>query len=126
MAKILIIEDNESLNQVYTFILGKEGHAVSSVFNGKEGLKAVKSDLPDLILLDMLMPQMDGLTFLKKLSLPKRAKTKILVLTNLDEDEEMKAAHKLGATSYVLKATTSPSELVTRVDIILRSLNLNT
>jgi DNA-binding response OmpR family regulator len=115
MAKILIIEDNESLNQVYT-----------SVFNGKEGLKAVKSDLPDLILLDMLMPQMDGLTFLKKLSLPKRAKTKILVLTNLDEDEEMKAAHKLGATSYVLKATTSPSELVTRVDIILRSHNLNT
>jgi two-component system alkaline phosphatase synthesis response regulator PhoP len=121
LAKILIIEDNESLNQVYTFIFEKEGHAVNSVFNGKDGLKAIKHDTPDLILLDMLMPTMDGLTFLKKLSLPKRAKTKILVLTNLDEDEEMKTAHKLGATSYVLKATTSPSELVMRVNITLNA-----
>jgi DNA-binding response OmpR family regulator len=119
MAKILIIEDNESLNQVYKFILEKEGHIVGSVFNGKDGLKAVKQSLPDLILLDMLMPKMDGLTFLRKLSLPKHSATKILVLTNLDEDEELKAAHKLGATSYVLKATTSPSELVAHVNVIL-------
>src|SRR6266542_2044046 len=99
MAKILIVEDNESLNQVYKFILEKEGHLVNSAFNGKEGLKAAKQDPPDLILLDMLMPEMDGLSFLRKFNLSKKSKLKIVLLTNLDEDEGIKEAQKLGASS---------------------------
>jgi CheY-like chemotaxis protein len=66
MLNILIVEDNESLNNVYNLILTKAGYKVKTAFNGIEALKAVKQKMPDLILLDMLMPQMGGLSFLKK------------------------------------------------------------
>jgi CheY-like chemotaxis protein len=62
MLNILIVEDNESLNNVYNLILTKAGYKVKTAFNGIEALKAVKQKMPDLILLDMLMPQMGGLT----------------------------------------------------------------
>lgn len=119
MAKILIVEDNETLNEVYKFILEQEGHEVTAVFNGAEGLKAVKNMIPDLILLDMLMPVMGGIEFLKKFNPSKHPKTSILILSNLDEDQEAKEAQKLGASDYILKATVSPSELVKRVNGIL-------
>lgn len=119
MAHILIIEDNKSLNNVYKFILEKQGHKVGTAFNGLEGLRAVKKISPDLILLDILMPQMDGLTFLKKFNLSKHPKTKVLIMSNLDEDKETKEAVKMGASHYIQKATTSPAELVTHVNSIL-------
>lgn len=119
MAKILIVEDNESLNQVYKFILEQEGHQVSAVFNGAEALKAAKGMEPDLILLDMLMPVMGGIEFLKKFNPSKHPATSILILSNLDEDQETKEAQKLGASDYILKATVSPTELAKRINSML-------
>jgi two-component system, OmpR family, alkaline phosphatase synthesis response regulator PhoP len=119
--KILIVEDNKSLNEVYKFILEKQGYKVSSTFNGAEGLKAAKAVEPDLILLDMLMPEMDGVTFLKKYNLSKNSKVIVLVLSNLDEDGEIKEARKLGAHDYIMKAATSPAELVAKVKELARA-----
>jgi DNA-binding response OmpR family regulator len=116
MADILIVEDNESLNDVYKLILAKAGHNVNTAFNGIEALKIAKKKIPDLILLDMLMPEMGGLTFLKRLTLPKDSSVKIIILSNLDEDQDIKEAYKYGATHYILKASLSPSELIARVN----------
>jgi two-component system alkaline phosphatase synthesis response regulator PhoP len=120
MTKILIIEDNESLNQVYKFILEREGYSVKTVFNGKEGIKAVKTDLPDLILLDMLMPEMNGIAFLKKFNSVRKLKSRIIILSNLDEDSEMNEARKLGVSEYILKASASPLELAEKVKKVLK------
>lgn len=120
MSKILIVEDNKTLNQVYSFILEKDGHEVVRVHDGESGLKAVKRSTPDVILLDLLMPKMDGVTFLKKLHLPKRAKTTIVVLSNLDEGAEIRKARELGVEDYILKAKVSPAELADRVKTIIK------
>jgi two-component system alkaline phosphatase synthesis response regulator PhoP len=112
---ILIVEDNESLNDVYKLILARAGYDVKTAYNGTEALKVVKQKLPDLILLDMLMPEMGGLGFLKKFNPPKNIKTKIIILSNLDEDQDIKEAQKYGVTRYILKASLSPKELVSNV-----------
>jgi CheY-like chemotaxis protein len=119
MIKVLIVEDNESLNEVYKIILSRAGYSVKTAFNGVEALKSVKQKMPDLILLDMLMPEMGGLGFLKKFNAPKNAKTKIIILSNLDEDQDIKEAQKYGVAQYILKASLSPAELISQVKQVL-------
>lgn len=113
MAKILIVEDEKALNEAYELILKKEGHKVQTAFNGQDALEQCKSFKPELILLDLRMPKMDGVTFLKEL---KPAKTgpapKIIVFSNYDNHEEIDSAFELGASRYILKAWSSPTELV--------------
>jgi CheY-like chemotaxis protein len=119
MAKILVVEDNETLNSVYKLILTKAGYKVTTAFNGIEALNIVKQYKPDLILLDMLMPEMGGLSFLKKFNPSKDKKIKIIIMSNLDEDQDIKEAQKYGAAQYVLKASLSPSELIDKVKLSL-------
>jgi CheY-like chemotaxis protein len=119
MAKILVVEDNETLNSVYKLILSKAGYKVTTAFNGIEALNIVKQYKPDLILLDMLMPEMGGLSFLKKFNPSKDKKIKIIIMSNLDEDQDIKEAQKYGAAQYVLKASLSPSELIDKVKLSL-------
>ncbi len=116
MTKVLIIEDNETLNEAYKLILEKDGHEVMTAFNGEEGLDAFKKFNPDLILLDMLMPKMNGLEFLRSFEPEKHPEITIIILSNLNEDEQVEEARKLGAHRYILKANTSPRELATRVN----------
>jgi CheY-like chemotaxis protein len=122
MAKVLIVEDNETLNEAYKLILEKDGHEVSTAFNGEEGLEKLSKVSPDLILLDMLMPKMDGLEFLRHFKADKYPKTTIIILSNLNEDEQVEEARKLGAHRYILKANTSPRELAARVNHIAQHL----
>ncbi|HEX8182472.1 MAG TPA: response regulator [Candidatus Saccharimonadales bacterium] len=122
MVKVLIVEDNETLNEAYKLILEKDGHDVTTAFNGEEGLEKLNDLTPDLILLDMLMPKMDGLEFLRNFKLDKYPKTTIIILSNLNEDEQVEEARKLGAHRYILKANTSPRELAARVNHIARHL----
>jgi CheY-like chemotaxis protein len=119
MTKVLIIEDNETLNEAYKLILEKDGHEVTTAFNGEEGLERLQSLTPDLILLDMLMPKMDGLEFLRHFNPAKFPKTQIIILSNLNEDEQVEEARKLGAHRYILKANTSPRELAMKVNHII-------
>ena len=117
MANILVVEDNTTLSEAYEMILSHDGHKVEIAYNGKEGLEKLKKFTPDLILLDLLMPQLDGLGFLKEFrkQYPK-SETKIVVLTNLDQDKEITAALKLGAYKYIVKARTSPKQLAINVN----------
>lgn len=115
MADVLVVEDNKVLNQAYKLILQKEGYDVRVAFNGQEGLEQARIKDPQLILLDMLMPTMNGIEFLQKYHPRKHPETTVIILSNLNEDQEVQRALKLGAREYILKANTSPQELVTLV-----------
>lgn len=121
MAKILVVEDEISLNQAYVMILQREGYDVASAANGAEALEVAKSHSPDLILLDLHMPGMDGIGFLQNYNLKKNHPTvKVVVFSNLDMQKEIDEAYELGAERYVLKAMASPKELIKLVKDTLR------
>ena len=115
MANVLVIEDNKTLNHAYKLILQKEGFNVRVAYNGKEGLELTKLTEPSLILLDMLMPVMNGIEFLERFKPEDHPDTTIIILSNLNEDSEVQKALKIGAHRYILKASTSPQELIKHV-----------
>lgn len=113
MAKILVVEDETSLNHAYVMILQHEGYDVVSALNGKEALTVAEKENPDLILLDLHMPVMDGIGFLEHYNLQsKHPQVKVVVFSNLDMQKEIDQAYELGAERYVLKAMASPKELI--------------
>ncbi len=121
MTKVLIVEDNDHLNNAYKIILEKNGHEVACVFDGVQGLAKAKTHQPEVILLDLLMPNMDGLEFMKQYdALNKHKDVKIIVLTNLGEEKQVKEAMALGAHRYILKAHASPQQLATIVNHIVK------
>lgn len=125
MAQVLIVEDERTLNDAYRMILEKEGHTVEATFNGEEALESIKKQTPDIILLDLLMPKMTGLEFLRAAKMKQNyPDTVVVILSNLDMDKEIQEAFKLGAYKYILKAMTSPSQLAVMVNhLISRNLD---
>lgn len=120
--KILIVEDEKPLNEAYQTILKKEGYEVITAFDGDEALEVTKSVEPNLILLDLRMPHVSGIEFLKKYNLTKKHPgVKVIVFSNLDTQNEIDEAYKLGAQKYMLKAWASPKELARLVKETLKS-----
>lgn len=116
---VLIVEDEPDLQRAYEMILSAQGYSVTTANNGIEGLKQIKAVKPQLVLLDIFMPQMDGRELLRNLDLSQYPNTKIIVYSNLSDkniEEEMLA---LGAHRVVLKSKTGPSDLVSLVKIVL-------
>lgn len=107
---VLIVEDDEALNEAFSMVLTRAGYAVRAVFDGEAGLEEVNKQQPDLVILDLLMPIMDGKEFLEKLD--KKHTMPVVVMSNLDSKSEIQEALNLGATRYLLKAWASPDELV--------------
>lgn len=122
MAKILIVEDEKALNEAYQLVLEKAKYKVFTAYDGQSGLKVFKTELPDLVLLDLRMPKMSGLEFLKHLQ-PKKnyPDTKIIVFSNYDDQQEVAEAIENGADRYLLKAWSSPRELIKIVKDTLAS-----
>ncbi len=118
---ILIVEDDATLNEAYETLLHQVGgYKVLVASNGQEALKVVAKTEPDLIFLDLRMPVMSGLEFLKKYDKSKKhPDVKIIVFSNYDMQKEIDEAYKLGADRYVLKAWASPKELLRIVETSL-------
>lgn len=111
--KILVVEDEKVLNSAYQMILEKTGHAVAVAYDGEEALAVLDDFKPDVILLDLKMPNLDGLGFLRayeKMNLKKRSK--IVLFSNYDLQKEIDEAFNLGVDKYVLKAWASPKDLL--------------
>jgi len=120
MKRILIIEDEKPLREAFAYLLEGAGFTVGLAENGKVGLAKLDSFQPDLILLDMLMPVMDGMTFLQQAHLPKKhATTKTIMLSNLSDAITFDDAAAYGVTISVLKADLSPDDLVKTVKKVL-------
>lgn len=122
MANILIVEDEATLNDAYGIILRQQKHDVRQVFDGRAALDAVNEAAPDLILLDLRMPVMSGIEFLKALDPAKtHPHMKIIIFSNYDVQDDIDEAFKLGATRYMLKAWASPKELVRLVNDTIKT-----
>jgi DNA-binding response OmpR family regulator len=114
--KITIIEDEEMLSNMYAGKLRREGYEVQTAANGENGLSQALREPPDLILLDIMMPNMNGVEVLNRLAQhPELTHTKIVVLTNIDSPETGDEVRRLGAVDYLLKADMTPEELSNRV-----------
>lgn len=121
MTKILIIEDEVYLAEAYEFLLQHEGHTVTTANDGKEGLEKVKKAKPDLILLDVMMPNLDGIGFLRRYQPKKHPDVKIILLSNMQSRDYESEALELGASRYELKASLSPPQLLEVIDQVLSS-----
>lgn len=114
---ILVIEDDVALNQAYETILRTAGYNVRTAFDGEEALRAAIHEEPDIIFLDLRMPTLDGIGFLKAYQPTANHKNvKIIVFSNYDLQQEIDEAYELGAQRYVLKAWASPKELIKIVE----------
>ena len=119
--RVLIIEDDEFLAGIYTTKLDLEGFDVFHAADGEAGIKLAKKAKPDLILLDILMPKMDGFEVLKALKKdPATKDTPTVMLTNLGQKEDVDKGLELGAVDYLLKAHFVPSETVSKIKKILK------
>jgi len=117
---ILIIEDEQFLGSLLIKKLENSGFYVRSFFDGEAGLKAVEEKKPDLVLLDIILPGMDGWEVLRRLKEKKHLKDiPILIISNLGEPGDITKGRKAGAVDYIIKADYSPQQIVDKVANVL-------
>jgi len=120
MTKIAIIEDDQAISQMYRFKFEGEGYQVQTAENGKVGLELAESMKPDIILLDLMMPEMTGDQMLEKLRATSWGKdTKVIILTNMGEQEIPARVKELGVSGVILKADMTPRQVA---DVVKKEL----
>src|SRR4030042_5197532 len=121
MKKILIVEDDVKIASVYQERLTKEGYEVKIV-SDVEAMDTIKSEMPSLVILDLLMPKINGLTILREMKMdPKLETIRVLILTNVEGANELSEAIAFGASGYLVKADTNLDMLVTKVKEVIAS-----
>lgn len=120
---ILLVEDEQYLRELYQEILTEQGYKVETASDGEEGFNKVKQGGWDLVILDIILPKMNGLEIMRKLKneAPLKPNKKIVFLTNLDKDEEIKEALQLG-DGYFIKSQITPGSLVNELKSYLNPL----
>lgn len=118
--RILVVEDDLFLRELYADVLSGEGYKVDSAVDGEDALEKMKAGGYDLVLLDIIMPKMDGLSVMKQMqnSPPLAPNRCVVFLTNLDKDEEIRTALQLG-NGYLIKSQITPGSLVEEVKAYL-------
>ncbi|MBI2823902.1 MAG: response regulator [Planctomycetia bacterium] len=118
--RVLVVDDEQDLLELVAYNLNKEGYRVSCVSSGEEALATAKKDLPDLIVLDLLLPSVDGLEVCRQLkSDPRTQHLPVLMLTAKSEEADVVTGLEMGADDYVTKPF-SPRVLLARVKSVLR------
>lgn len=116
MTKIAIIEDDQVISQMYRMKFEADSFEVQLADNGQQGVELVEEFQPDLILLDLQMPHMDGAEALAEIRAHDWGKTiPVIILTNLGEEEAPKSLKALGIHSYIVKADLTPRQVVSHV-----------
>jgi DNA-binding response OmpR family regulator len=116
MTKIAIVEDDSVISQMYRMKFEADGFEVQLANNGKSGVELVEDFLPDIILLDLQMPEMNGVEALQIIRKHDWGKSiPVIILTNLGEEESPKELRDLGIHSYIVKANLTPRQVVGRV-----------
>lgn len=116
MPKIAIIEDDSAISQMYRIKFEAEGYQVETAANGKLGLELSETLRPDIILLDLMMPEMTGDQMLKELRKTEWGKnTKVIILTNMGEQEAPPVLKELGVRRFIVKAEMTPRQVAEMV-----------
>ena len=114
--KILLVEDEDFIRELYVRQLTKEGFVVKSAFDGQSGLNSLKSEQFDLLLLDIMLPGMNGLQLLREFKTQNPNSPMItILLTNLGQEAVIKEGFELGAQAYLIKASYTPDQVVGEV-----------
>lgn len=117
---ILLVEDEEMLAAMYETKFKKEGYQIEVAHDGEEGVAKAAAGTFDVILLDIILPKLDGFAVLKKLrENSKHASTPVIMLTNLGQEEDIKKGEQLGASGYLIKANVTPTQVIAKVHEIL-------
>jgi len=119
--RILVVEDDEFLRQLYQELLSEEGYEVLLSSDGEDGLAKLEEGGLDLILLDIMLPKMDGLEVLRQLKSkkPKLPNGPVVLLTNLGQDSIIKEGFTLGASGYLIKSAMNPDQVLSEVKVFL-------
>jgi DNA-binding response OmpR family regulator len=121
MKKILLIEDEKILAEMYQDKFSRAGFKVFWAFNSKEGLALARKEKPDLIVLDILLPKENGITFLSWLRKePGISSTPVVAFSNYDDPEAKRRVAKLGAKDYLIKTSYTPREIVEKIKEYLK------
>lgn len=121
MKNILLVEDDPFISDIYKTKLEKAGLRVLLVTDGKSAIKKMKEEKPDLMLLDIVLPNADGWEILEKIKKdPELKNCKIVIISNLGQKGEIEKGFLLGASKYLIKAHYTPSEIVREVQEILK------
>lgn len=120
MKKIAIIEDDLAISQMYRMKFEAEGFEVFLAGNGQAGLQLLQSVQPDVILLDLLMPQLDGQATLQAIRQDQQLQnTPVIILTNTESEQAAAASQALGVVAYIIKANETPSQVVAKIKQVL-------
>lgn len=120
MSKILIIEDDQYISKMYQLKLSLDGFDVQLAENGRLGIEKAKNFLPDIILTDILMPEVDGFEVIRVLKEDENLKhIPILIMSNLGQEDHIQKGLKLGALGYIVKSQITPSHVVEKIKEIL-------
>ena len=120
VAKIVIVEDEPAIAEMYRFKLQRAGYDVRFALNGEDGLALVKEFVPDLILLDLMMPKMSGEEMLRQMRATDWGKDmKVIILTNVTEDVVSQQLDQLKVSRYMVKANYTPSQVAEVVPEVL-------
>jgi len=121
MANILLVEDDSSISNAYARALAHTGHHVILASRGSQALVVIEHQTFDALLLDLMMPEMNGLDFLERSNFRKRfPETRIIILTNSDNDKQKDRAIALGADDYLIKVEYTPYGLAQSLGQILQ------
>lgn len=124
-AKILIVEDDSILSELYKEKFKLAGFDAALACTGKEGLELLEKEIPDIILLDILMPELNGFEMLKEMKKNRKFRNiPVILLTNLGEskiDMDSELSYALGVKDYLIKTKHTPDEIVKKVNYVLKS-----
>src|SRR3990167_10910144 len=123
MKKILLVEDDPFLIDIYKDKLEESGYAVETVEDGDQVLNKITEARPDLVLLDIILPNVDGWEILRTIrNKPDTKDLKVIILSNLGQKEEVEKGVDLGATKYLIKAHFTPSEVIKEIKELLNKI----
>ena len=121
MKKILIIEDDKFLRELIVRKLNEEDFEVSEAVDGEEGIKKIIEEKPDLILLDLILPGIDGFEVLARMKKESvLSSIPVIILSNLGQKDDVEKGLKMGAIGYLIKAHFTPGEIIEKIKVALK------
>ncbi len=124
--KILLVDDDLYIRDLYAEVLKDENYDVLIAADGEEALAVAGANTPDLILLDIMMPKMDGIQVLSKVKEnPTLKNIPVIMLTNFGQEDLIKQAVNLGSVEYLLKYNITPGEIIKKVGLVLNPAQVN-